>query len=98
MTRRFPEGVSRDAGFLDGHFDGAPIVPGAVLLAFAADKLVSCGHRVTGLARAKFLRSLAPCTPFDIEISVSNGRAVALWTSAEAKIAEARFVLETQNV
>lgn len=45
----------------DGHFPGAPIVPG-VLLLDAALHVVSCGTgaAVTGIAAAKFLRPAGP--------------------------------------
>lgn len=53
-----------------GHFPGAPIVPGVLLLDAALHALEAAGLPPTGIASAKFLQPVAPaqalslaCTP-----------------------------------
>ncbi|QJW84165.1 3-hydroxyacyl-ACP dehydratase [Ramlibacter terrae] len=53
-----------------GHFPGAPIVPGVLLLDAALHALEGAGLNPTGIASAKFLQPVAPaqalvlaCTP-----------------------------------
>ena len=43
-----------------GHFPGAPIVPGVLLLDEALHAAQQSGRVVTGIASAKFLRPVAP--------------------------------------
>jgi 3-hydroxymyristoyl/3-hydroxydecanoyl-(acyl carrier protein) dehydratase len=49
-----------------GHFPGAPIVPGALLLAAAIDALGAGGPGLR-IASAKFLRPVAPDEPVDVQ-------------------------------
>lgn len=58
---RFPAGHP----VFDGHFPGAPMVPGALLLAAALDAL-GLGGAGTVVASAKFLHPVPPDT--DVEV------------------------------
>lgn len=44
----------------EGHFPGAPIVPGVLLLDAAIHALQEAGHTVTEIASAKFLQPVKP--------------------------------------
>lgn len=90
----FPEGLPEDSGFLDGHFADNPIVPGAVLLGFAAEGLSSHGQKIGKLARVKFLRQLKPSIPFEITCDIDGHCATITWITAEGPIAEARAKLD----
>ena len=82
----FPQGVPSDSRFLDGHFPGNPIVPGAILLGMAADALATQGRELQGVRRVKFLRPLPPETPFEI----LAGGSVIEWRSSGYLIAKAQ--------
>lgn len=68
--------IAGDHGCLDGHFPGAPIVPGVMLLAHVVDAVSAIhGGQVTGIARCKFLAALYPDNVCDIELgSPVDGR------------------------
>jgi 3-hydroxymyristoyl/3-hydroxydecanoyl-(acyl carrier protein) dehydratase len=93
MKLRYPDGVDKESSFLDGHFSGHPIVPGAILLALAVDALRVQGINTCTLKRAKFVRKLLPQIPFEIDYSVTDTHVTVVWTGPEGTIAEARFAL-----
>lgn len=78
---------------IDGHFPGNPIVPGAVLLGFAADALSQEGWEIAEVTRVKFLRPLRPVIPFRIEITLANCSASISWLAGDVLIAQAKMVL-----
>lgn len=51
---------SADHPALAGHFPGAPIVPGVLLLDAALHACEAAGVTVTGIAAAKFLQPVTP--------------------------------------
>jgi len=61
--------VPSDDPCLDGHFPGNPVVPGVVILDFAARALAQqgIGGTVTGVTQVKFANPLRPLEPFTIE-------------------------------
>lgn len=65
----------------EGHFPGAPIVPGVLLLDAALHALEQSGHVVAEVASAKFLRPVGP------------GESLALACRMEQS-GRARFVIE----
>ena len=85
--------MALDAPFLDGHFPDNPIVPGAVLLGYAAKELHSEGLRIESILRMKFLRPLLPGEPFEIELNRAEQSSTLTWRSGETKIAQARVTL-----
>jgi 3-hydroxymyristoyl/3-hydroxydecanoyl-(acyl carrier protein) dehydratase len=52
--------IAADHPCLDGHFPGAPIVPGVVLLDRVVAAVAAEGRRVTGVIRCKFMAPLYP--------------------------------------
>lgn len=89
LTRGFPA----DSGFLDGHFPGNPIVPGAVLLGFLADRLAAAGVVIEGVQRMKFMRPLDPGTPFEVTVSPKGAGARAEFRDATGVFASATLTL-----
>jgi len=90
---RFDEGLPGDAPFLDGHFPRNPIVPGAVLLGYAANALSERGFEITTVMRVKFLRPLLPDEPFEIVVDGNADTASVVWREGESAIAQARVTL-----
>ncbi|MFV0475486.1 MAG: hypothetical protein ACK5MQ_14950 [Pikeienuella sp.] len=86
-------GARRDAPCFDGHFPGAPITPGAVLIAHAARALREAGSPLSRIMRVKFMRPLPPETPFEIEIERRGDMAKLRWISGGELLAQARVAL-----
>lgn len=61
-------GFPADSPFLDGHFPGNPIVPGAVILGYLAARLATVDLAITRVARMKFTRLLRPDVPMEITV------------------------------
>ncbi len=55
-----------------GHFDGAPIVPGAYLLAIAQSEALANGVNVSGIKLSKFLSPAKPGDMLDFLAVPSN--------------------------
>ena len=68
-------GFPADSPFLDGHFPGNPIVPGAVILGYLAARLATVDLAIAKVARMKFTRPLRPDVPMEITV-VSKGRGI----------------------
>jgi len=62
------EGFPAESRFLDGHFPGNPVVPGAVILGYLAQCLGTRGLGVAGVRRMKFRRVLRPGVPFEVAV------------------------------
>lgn len=88
-----PGGIPAGASCLDGHFPGSPIVPGAVLLAHAANVLRGAGQGIAAVRRMKFLQPLGPETPFELRIDPTGTGARITWHAGERTLAEARVSL-----
>lgn len=99
MSERAVELFSCDAGFpadslfLDGHFPGNPIVPGAVLLGQLARCLRPTGRGLARVDRMKFLRTLGPDTPFEITLLPGTGADRVEFRDALGPFATARVLL-----
>lgn len=87
-------GIPADSRFLDGHFPGNPIVPGAIILTWLADRLSISGRAIARVDRMKFARPLGPETPFEV-ILKSGTRAE--FRDADGVFALARIVLRSGN-
>ena len=87
------DGICAKSRFLDGHFPGNPIVPGAVLLGLAEQALQDIGYEIKTIQRLKFLRQLSPDQPYEIEIEMSLPRAKIAWISGTETLADARVEL-----
>ncbi len=104
MSMAGPFAVERDDPCLDGHFPGNPLVPGVVVLDFAAHALPGAlpprdgdgaAAQVAGVAQVKFASPLRPGEPFTIEYrTLPEATCVGFrCTSADRLIAEGVFLL-----
>ncbi|MEM8621900.1 MAG: hypothetical protein AAGG47_00095 [Pseudomonadota bacterium] len=93
----FEAGAPTDAPYLEGHFEGMPIVPGAVLLGLAAEALGQRGLAIAKISRMKFQQPLKPDTPFSIEITGNLEGARISWHATETLIARAQAVLRREE-
>jgi 3-hydroxymyristoyl/3-hydroxydecanoyl-(acyl carrier protein) dehydratase len=66
------DGFTADSAFLDGHFPGNPIVPGAVILGYLAARLAAADLAIAKVTRMKFTRLLRPDVPMEVTV-VSRG-------------------------
>ena len=66
--------ISADHPTLPGHFPGAPLVPGVVILDEVLAALIEWRHdtQVTGIRMVKFLSPLLPQQAFTISLSAKN--------------------------
>ena len=74
---------------LPGHFPGAPLVPGVVILDEVLAALVEWrqNSRLSGIRSAKFLAPLKPEQPFTISLSVmKNAGEVSFCCRAEERV------------
>ena len=90
---QFRNGVPATARCLDGHFPGNSIVPGAVLLGYAANAFADKGFQIASVVRMKFQRPLLPEQPFEIEIKRGSDAASMVWRTGDTVIAQARVTL-----
>lgn len=86
-------GFPRDSRFLDGHFPGSPVVPGAVILAYLSRCLADEGIKMTRIERMKFLRPLLPCQPFEVDVMRDGDVGKVQFSNAHGSFAVARVVL-----
>jgi len=80
---------------LPGHFPGAPLVPGVVILDEVLAALVEWrqNSRLSGIRSAKFLAPLKPEQPFTISLSATNnaGEVIFCCRVEERVIVEGRL-------
>jgi acyl-CoA synthetase (AMP-forming)/AMP-acid ligase II len=78
LVRRL--GVPRDLSFLEGHFEGLPVVAGVVQVHWAMDaasELLGSPPRVNAIEALKFHTVLRPGDAFDLEVELSeDGRKI----------------------
>lgn len=94
--------VTVDHPMLAGHFPGHPIVPGAWLLAWvvatAGRRLLATGESrsIAGIKRVKFLRPLAPDSPFECTLDPASRNDTMRFTviSNGGVIAEGSLLLQ----
>jgi len=89
--------IPADAPFLAGHFPGAPLVPGVVILQYVVEETArQLGQQVSPrqIKTAKFLAPLRPGEPLTIELDVSAESAVRFnCRSGERQIATGELIL-----
>lgn len=88
--------IDADHPALPGHFPGAPVVPGVVLLDFTARALgdaVGRRVRITAVPAVKFLSPLRPGEPFTVTLQVDDGARSARFSARtpEAELAQGRL-------
>lgn len=87
------DGFPTDSRFLDGHFPGNPIVPGAVILGYLAARLATVDLAIARVTRMKFIRVLRPDVAMEITV-VSGGHGVrAEFRDRDGIVASAGLVL-----
>lgn len=92
-----PEGIPGNAACFIGHFPDRPVVPGAVLLGYAARYLATEGFEIASIRRMKFLRPLLPDQSFAIELAPSRDGTVITWTAGTSILARARVRLRSHD-
>lgn len=75
ITSEPARGVAPDSAFLEGHFPGNPVVPGAIILGYLAERLSEEGLSIKRVVRMKFVRPLVPELPFQLDIDVHDDTA-----------------------
>jgi 3-hydroxyacyl-[acyl-carrier-protein] dehydratase len=96
--QRINGGVPVDAACVEGHFPGKPIVPGAVLLGFAARLLAEYGFDLVTIRRLKFLQPLPPGRSFTVQARPKNSHAEIAWLDDDTVIARANVDLRAHDV
>ncbi len=79
-----------------GHFEGRPIVPGALLMARVTAAVADAFPEmtVTGIRRAKFVRTLGPDETFEIELFPPSGSGLRFRVAAAGDtVAEGQIVV-----
>ncbi len=87
------KGVVLNAPFLQGHFPGNPIVPGAILLGYSAKTLLDLGYEIKRVQRMKFVKPLLPCQPFELRFEKGDVISKLSWSSSGDVLAKARVEL-----
>ncbi len=89
--------IPADAPFLAGHFPGAPLVPGVVILQYVVEEAArQLGQQVSPrqIKAAKFLAPLRPGEPLIIELDVSAETGVRFnCRSGERQVATGVLIL-----
>jgi len=77
MTFEVCRVIRADHPSLPGHFPGAPLVPGVIILDEVLAALIEWHEesQLTGIRTVKFLAPLKPEQPFTISLSAKNERA-----------------------
>jgi len=77
MNVKFNRAIGADHPSLPGHFPGAPLVPGVVILDEILAALLEWSEEceLTGIRSVKFLAPLKPEQPFTISFSADDQRA-----------------------
>ncbi len=72
--------VSGDSAWYDGHFPGAPLLPGIAILALVEEAILTAERqegrsmRITGLSRVRFRLPVKPDEEMALKISRREGR------------------------
>jgi len=79
--------IRADHPSLPGHFPGAPLVPGVIVLDEVLEALIAWheNSRLTGIRTVKFLTPLKPEQPFTISLSVENESAGEIYFCCRAE-------------
>jgi 3-hydroxyacyl-[acyl-carrier-protein] dehydratase len=77
MTFEVRRVIPADHASLPGHFPGAPLVPGVIILDEVLEALIAWreNSRLTSMKMVKFLAPLKPGQPFTISLSAENENA-----------------------
>jgi 3-hydroxymyristoyl/3-hydroxydecanoyl-(acyl carrier protein) dehydratase len=87
------KGIVIDAPFLQGHFPGNPIVPGAILLGYSTNALLGLGYEIKRVQRMKFIMPLLPYQPFEIIFDKGKVFSKLSWHSSGDMLASAQVEL-----
>ena len=82
--------IPADLEWLDGHFDGSPVVPGIAILSWVLELAADArGSRCGGfcLDYAKFIAPLFPGDRFSIEIDMSKSECFSFVVKTEGHVA-----------
>jgi 3-hydroxymyristoyl/3-hydroxydecanoyl-(acyl carrier protein) dehydratase len=87
------KGIDIGAPFLQGHFPGNPIVPGAIMLVYSVHALRDLGYEIKRIQRMKFAKPLLPEQPFEIRFDKGHVISKLSWISSGDVLADARVEL-----
>lgn len=92
--------IPADAPFLAGHFPGAPLVPGVVILQYVVEETArQLGQQVSPrqIKTAKFLAPLRPGEPLTMELNITAETEVRFdCRSGERQIATGVLILRAR--
>ena len=88
-----PQGFPADSPFLEGHFPGNPVVPGAMMLGYLADCLSGVGLAIDRVRRMKFRRPLPPGRAIEVKLVERDGEASVEFRDADGVVASGTLVL-----
>ncbi len=97
FTFEYARGLASKSAFLEGHFPGNPVVPGAVILGCIAARLRGEGMTITEVGRMKFMRPLLPDMPFRLEIRADGDEARCSVEGADGVFAKAHLVIRSTH-
>lgn len=81
-----------------GHFPGQPIVPGVLLLDGVQRAIeAACGHKLTGIAAAKFLSPALPGDALIVEYELTPTMAAFAIRCGTRLVANGRFHLSSRG-
>lgn len=86
-------GFPADSLFLEGHFPGNAVVPGAIILGFLAARLAEHDLAIAQVGRMKFRRILRPGVTFEVRVVKGASGASAEFRDAEGIFASASLLL-----
>ena len=97
-TARIVLAISPDLDCLDGHFPGAPIVPGVVQVKWAIEQAQRCfalPDAVIGMEVLKFQRVISPGTEvaLSLDYSAHNGKVRFSFESDQGRHSSGRILL-----
>ncbi len=86
-------GFPAESRFLDGHFPGNPVVPGAMIAAHLSRCLATENMKIARIERMKFVRPLLPGQPFEIDLERKGDTAKVRISDGQGAFAVAQIVL-----
>jgi 3-hydroxymyristoyl/3-hydroxydecanoyl-(acyl carrier protein) dehydratase len=89
--------VPAELEYFDGHFPGAPVVPGVVQIKWAieaARRHLGCAGAVTGMEAVKFQQVMGPCAQVTLALryAAESGKLLFSFESRERRFSSGRIL------